>query len=148
MCGIAGKIYFDKQRKVTLNELKSMTDVIMHRGPDDEGHYLNNNVGLGFRRLSIIDLKTGHQPLANFDDTLWITFNGEVYNFKEERKKLEKRGYKFKTNTDTEVIVNLYQEYGENCVEQRSSRASYGASTRYQRPGWTGGSRPRGAAEG
>ena len=94
-----------------------MTDVIYHRGPDDEGHYLNNNVGLGFRRLSIIDLHTGHQPLANFDNNIWITFNGEVYNFKEERAALEKKGYKFRTNTDTEVIVNLYQEYGEKCVD-------------------------------
>ncbi len=117
MCGIAGKIFFDRDRKMSLNELKRMSDVITHRGPDDEGHYINNNVGLGFRRLSIIDLKTGHQPLANANDTLWITFNGEVYNFKEQRSALEKKGYQFKTNTDTEVIVNLYQEYGENCVD-------------------------------
>ena len=117
MCGITGKIYFDKDRKVALSELKQMSDVITHRGPDDEGHYINKNVGLGFRRLSIIDLYTGHQPLSNHNDTLWITFNGEVYNFKEQRAALEKKGYQFKTNTDTEVIVNLYQEYGENCVD-------------------------------
>ena len=117
MCGIAGKIFFDKNRKISSSELKTMTDIIHHRGPDDEGHYLNENIGLGFRRLSIIDLHTGHQPLSNADDTLWITFNGEVYNFKEKRTELEKKGYSFKTNTDTEVIVNLYQEYGENCVD-------------------------------
>ena len=117
MCGITGKIYFDKNREVTFNELKSMTDVIKYRGPDDEGHYINNNVGLGFRRLSIIDLKTGHQPLSNIDGSIWITFNGEIYNFKELRLELEKKGYQFKTNTDTEVIVTLYQEYGENCVD-------------------------------
>lgn len=117
MCGITGKIYFDKNRRISLNELKGMTDVIRHRGPDDEGHYINENVGLGFRRLSIIDLKTGHQPLSNHDNTLWITFNGEIYNFKEQRSSLENKGYTFKTNTDTEVIVNLYQEYGERCVE-------------------------------
>ncbi|QCX39127.1 asparagine synthase (glutamine-hydrolyzing) [Aureibaculum algae] len=117
MCGIAGKIFFDENRTVSLNELKKMSDVIKHRGPDDEGHYYNNNVGLAFRRLSIIDLHTGHQPLSNFEGTLWITFNGEVYNFKENRIALEKKGYKFRTNTDTEVIVNLYQEYGENCVD-------------------------------
>ena len=117
MCGITGKIYFDKNRRISLNELKGMTDVIRHRGPDDEGHYINENVGLGFRRLSIIDLKTGHQPLSNHDNTLWITFNGEIYNFKEQRSLLEKKVYKFKTNTDTEEIVNLYQEYGERCVE-------------------------------
>lgn len=117
MCGITGKIFFDKNRDVSLKELKNMSDVIKHRGPDEEGHYINKNVGLGFRRLSIIDLHTGHQPLSNYNDTLWITFNGEVYNFKENRKALEKKGYTFKTNTDTEVIVNLYQEYGEKCVD-------------------------------
>ncbi len=117
MCGIAGKIYFEKEREISLNELKKMTDVIYHRGPDDEGHYINNNVGLGFRRLSIIDLHTGHQPLANQDESLWITFNGEIYNYQELRIDLEKKGYQFKTNTDTEAIVNLYQEYGEKCVD-------------------------------
>ena len=117
MCGITGKLYFDKERKVSLEELTRMTDVITHRGPDDKGYYINNNVGLGFRRLSIIDLKTGHQPLSNNDEKLWITFNGEIYNYKEIRSGLEKKGYKFKTNTDTETIVNLYEEYGENCVD-------------------------------
>ena len=117
MCGITGKVYFDKNKKVNANELKSMADVIRHRGPDDEGYYIDENVGLGFRRLSIIDLKTGHQPLSNSNDTIWITFNGEIYNFKELRYTLEKKGYQFKTNTDTEVIINLYQEYGEKCVD-------------------------------
>ncbi|NNC69328.1 MAG: asparagine synthase (glutamine-hydrolyzing), partial [Flavobacteriaceae bacterium] len=116
MCGITGKIYFSNEKNVSSHELEEMTNVIRHRGPDDEGYYLNANVGLGFRRLSIIDLKTGHQPLANHDNSIWITFNGEVYNFQEQRESLEKKGYQFKTNTDTEVIVNLYQEYGENCV--------------------------------
>tara|TARA_R110002073_G_scaffold72537_1_gene177541 strand:- start:550865 stop:552721 length:1857 start_codon:yes stop_codon:yes gene_type:complete len=117
MCGITGKIFFEKDRKVSLDELKGMTNVIAHRGPDDVGFYLNENVGLGFRRLSIIDLKTGHQPLSNSNETLWITFNGEIYNYKELRSDLEKKGYRFKTNTDTETIVNLYQEYGEHCVD-------------------------------
>ncbi len=117
MCGITGKIYFSKEKNVSSNELEGMTDVIKHRGPDDKGYYLNANVGLGFRRLSIIDLKTGHQPLSNYNNSLWITFNGEVYNFQEQRASLVKKGYQFKTNTDTEVIVNLYQEYGENCVD-------------------------------
>ena len=117
MCGIAGKIYFEKERKISLEELKSMTDIILHRGPDDEGHYINSNVGLGFRRLSIIDLHTGHQPLSNQDKSIWITFNGEIYNYKELRATLEKKGYSFKTNTDTETIVYLYQEYGEKCVD-------------------------------
>ncbi len=117
MCGITGKIYFDREIVVSSDELKRMTGVIEHRGPDDEGYYIKANVGLGFRRLSIIDLKTGHQPLSNYNESLWITFNGEIYNFKEQRSILEKKGYKFKTNTDTEVIVNLYEEYGDKCVQ-------------------------------
>ena len=117
MCGITGKLFFDPRRPVDPTELKKMTDVIRHRGPDDEGYYVKNNVGLGFRRLSIIDLKGGHQPLSNLSGNLWITFNGEIYNFRELRADLIKQGYKFKTQSDTEVIVNLYAEYGENCVD-------------------------------
>ncbi len=117
MCGITGKIYFDKNQKVSLNELNRMTYMIKHRGPDDKGYYINENVGLGFRRLSIIDLKTGHQPMSNHEETIWITFNGEIYNFKELRSELRNKGYRFKTHTDTEVIVHLYQEYGEKCVD-------------------------------
>ena len=117
MCGIAGKIYFDPSRKIDITELKKMTNTISHRGPDDEGYYIEDNVGLGFRRLSIIDLTTGHQPLKDYSGRYWIIFNGEVYNFKEERVKLIKKGYVFKTSSDTEVIVNLYAEYKEKCLE-------------------------------
>ena len=117
MCGITGKLLFDVQGQVDLNDLKLMTDSIYHRGPDDEGHYVMNNVGLGFRRLSIIDVSHGHQPLSNYNKTIWITFNGEIYNFNELRFDLIKQNYIFKTNSDTEVIVNLYEEYGENCVD-------------------------------
>lgn len=117
MCGITGKLYFDYHHKVKTEGLKKMTDSIIHRGPDDEGHFIDNNVGLGFRRLSIIDLKTGHQPLCDNSERYWITFNGEVYNFKELRKDLQKKGYVFRTNTDTEVIVNLFAEYKEKCVD-------------------------------
>lgn len=117
MCGIAGKLFFNSQRNVEMNDLKRMTDAIYHRGPDDEGHYIKDNVGLGFRRLSIIDVSHGHQPLPNFNKTIWITFNGEIYNFQELRADLIKRNYIFHTNSDTEVIVNLYEEYGESCVD-------------------------------
>jgi asparagine synthase (glutamine-hydrolysing) len=117
MCGIAGKINFDKSNKIEMEELKRMTDSITHRGPDDEGHYIDNNVGLGFRRLSIIDLKTGHQPLSNSNNSLWITFNGEIYNYKQLRTELEKKGKSFKTETDTEVILLLYEEYGIKCLD-------------------------------
>ena len=117
MCGITGKIYFDSSRKIDSTELKKMTNTISHRGPDDEGYFIEDNVGLGFRRLSIIDLTTGHQPLKDYSGRYWIIFNGEVYNFKQERVKLLKKGYVFKTSSDTEVIVNLYAEYKEKCLE-------------------------------
>jgi len=116
MCGITGIVYFDKDRFVDPAVLKTMTDTLLHRGPDDEGYYIHENVGLGFRRLSIIDLNLGHQPLCNAPETIWIVFNGEIYNFRELRSSLEKIGYVFRTNSDTEVIVNLYQEYGDDCV--------------------------------
>lgn len=117
MCGIAGVVYSDPLRSVDQMELTRMTEVIEHRGPDDEGYYINQNVGLGFRRLSIIDLSSGHQPLANEDNSIWIVFNGEIYNFKELRNDLKKRGHVFKTKTDTEVIVHLYEDHGVDCVE-------------------------------
>ena len=117
MCGIAGKLYFDPSKVVEKSILKEMTDSIIHRGPDDEGHLIIDNIGMGFRRLSIIDLNLGKQPLSNYGKTLWITFNGEIYNYKELRKDLEKKKYKFRTNSDTEVIVNLYEEYGYNCLK-------------------------------
>ena len=93
-----------------------MADAIAHRGPDDEGYYASGPVGLGFRRLSIIDLHTGHQPIANEDGTVWIVFNGEIYNFQELREQLLAKGHKFTSKTDTEVIVHLYEEYGADCV--------------------------------
>ena len=117
MCGITGKVYLSKDRFIDPNELKLMADGIQHRGPDDEGFYINQNVGLGFRRLSIIDLNTGHQPLSDTADTMWIVFNGEIYNFIEQREMLVRKGYQFKTKTDTEVILKLYEEYGVNCLQ-------------------------------
>lgn len=95
-----------------------MADAIAHRGPDDEGFYMSGPLGLGFRRLSIIDLATGHQPLSNEDGTVWIVFNGEIYNYQELRSALQGKGHIFKTQTDTEVIVHLYEEFGEGCVEK------------------------------
>src|SRR6478736_5029148 len=116
MCGITGKIFFDKERKVDPAVLKNMSDAIRHRGPDDEGFFIEGNVGLGFRRLSIIDLVTGDQPMANEDETIWIVFNGEIYNYVELRKELIARGHVFRSQTDTEVIIHLYEEFGPECV--------------------------------
>ena len=118
MCGICGKLNFDRGASVSPSLLKSMAETIHHRGPDDDGYYVSGPVGLGFRRLSIIDLNTGHQPISNEDGTVWIVFNGEIYNYQELRQSLLGKGHIFKTKTDTEVIVHLYEELGESCVEK------------------------------
>lgn len=118
MCGICGKLEFDPEAKVAPDLVKRMADAIVHRGPDDDGYYVKGHVGLGFRRLSIIDLSGGHQPLANEDETIWIVFNGEIYNYQELRALLLTKGHVFRTQSDTEVIVHLYEEYGRDCVEK------------------------------
>ena len=117
MCGIAGVVYLKRDRRIEPDVLKRMADVIRHRGPDDEGYYIQQNVGLAFRRLSIIDLSTGHQPLSNHDDSIHLIFNGEIYNYQEHREALKQKGYQFKTTTDTEVILHLYEEYGTKCLQ-------------------------------
>src|SRR4030067_1618416 len=118
MCGIAGKIYLGGG-EVTEKNLKEMLVKIVHRGPDDWGIYTSqdNKIGLANRRLAIIDLtKAGHQPM-NYRDRFWITYNGEVYNFLEQRQKLETQVYRFFSNTDTEVVLTLYDKYGKKCLE-------------------------------
>jgi asparagine synthase (glutamine-hydrolysing) len=118
MCAIAG-IYNNRTREpVSPRLIKAMTDKMVHRGPDDEGVHCMGAVGLGHRRLSIIDLAGGHQPLANEDKTVWIVFNGEIYNFGELHDELVTKGHVFKTKSDTEVIVHLYEEEGENCFRR------------------------------
>ena len=118
MCGICGKLNFDRDTPVSPALIRRMAASIEHRGPDDDGYYVSGPVGLGFRRLSIIDLALGHQPLSNEDGTVWITFNGEIYNYQELRTFLLTRGHQFKTGSDTEVIVHLYEELGEGCLEK------------------------------
>lgn len=116
MCGITG--FYQNHPVADKKILKKMNDRIIHRGPDDEGFYYTGKVGLAARRLSIIDLKTGHQPLSSQSGRCWITYNGEVYNFFELREELIAKGYKFRTKCDTEVIVNMYEEYGEEFVNK------------------------------
>jgi asparagine synthase (glutamine-hydrolysing) len=116
MCGIAGIMSLDG-RPVAPEEVRAMCAAIVHRGPDDEGLFVGSGVALGMRRLSIIDLHTGHQPLTNEDGSVWVVFNGEIYNFPLLRRRLEQRGHQFKTNTDTEVIVHLYEDYGADLVD-------------------------------
>ena len=115
MCGICGVTYHEKDREVSEAQIKAMCDVVRHRGPDDQGWYVKGNVGIGMRRLSIIDLTTGHQPIGNEDGSVWIVFNGEIYNYQDLRAELETKGHKFRTNSDTEAIVHAYEEYGEDC---------------------------------
>jgi asparagine synthase (glutamine-hydrolysing) len=119
MCGIAGKIYFDRERSVNPQELRAMANTLIHRGPDGEGLWVNENIGLAHRRLAIIDLSdVANQPMCNEDRSVWITFNGEIYNFRELKQELEKLGHAFRTHSDTEVIIHAYEEYGRRCLEK------------------------------
>src|ERR1022692_4454142 len=118
MCAICGKIIFDKNAVVEPGLLEGMLNTVRHRGPDDEGIYTSSRIGLGHRRLSIIGLSTGHQPLCNEDGSIWITFNGEIYNYRQLRSDLVAKGHVFATETDTEVIVHLYEELGVNCLSE------------------------------
>ncbi len=118
MCGIAGIVSADAADTINPALIHQMCETIVHRGPDDEGIFTKNGTGLGMRRLSIIDLAGGHQPVFNEDRSIWVVFNGEIYNFLELRPKLESRGHRFSTNADTEVIVHLYEEMGAGCVNE------------------------------
>jgi asparagine synthase (glutamine-hydrolysing) len=118
MCGIAGAVSATRESDITEALVRHMCDQIIYRGPDDEGIYVADGAGLGMRRLSIIDVSGGHQPVFNEDRSAWIVFNGEIYNFPELRPELEKRGHRFYTRTDTEVIIHLYEEMGAECVQK------------------------------
>jgi asparagine synthase (glutamine-hydrolysing) len=127
MCGIVGKYNFKTGETVSTHLMKGMCDRISYRGPDDSGIYVDGSIGLGHRRLSIIDLSAaGHQPMASADGCLWITFNGEIYNFKTLRIDLIEKGYSLKSECDTEVIIYLYQEYGEECLKYLRGMFAFG----------------------
>ncbi len=117
MCGICGIFHRDRMRRVEREKLAEMNQRIVHRGPDDDGFFVEGNVGLAMRRLSIIDIQTGHQPITNEDENLWIVYNGELYNHQELRKDLEARGHHYRTKSDTETIIHLFEEYGRDCVK-------------------------------
>jgi asparagine synthase (glutamine-hydrolysing) len=118
MCGIAGKFNFDRTRPIDRERLTAMTSVVAHRGPDADGFFVGAGIGLGHRRLSIIDLSSGDQPLTSEDGTIWVVFNGEIYNFAEIRTELESLGHRFRTRTDTEVIVHGYEQWGDRAVDR------------------------------
>src|SRR5258707_6902685 len=120
MCGIFGVLNFGSSATpVDEPTLRGMADPMAHRGPDADGYYVSpdHQLGLGFRRLSIVDLTTGDQPMSNEDDSLWLVFNGEIYNHADQRPHLEARGHRFRSRCDAEVILHLYVEYGPDCVD-------------------------------
>jgi asparagine synthase (glutamine-hydrolysing) len=112
MCGICGQFNFIRHEPANSDTIQRMSQTILHRGPDDEGYFLSGSVELGFRRLSIIDLAGGHQPMSDAEETVWVIFNGEIYNYKELQTELRSKGHRFRTNSDTEVIVHGYKEWG------------------------------------
>jgi asparagine synthase (glutamine-hydrolysing) len=116
MCGICGQFNFSSSAPVVFEDIVGMTRTMPHRGPDDEGFYVSGSIGLGFRRLSIIDLGAGRQPMADAEESVWVVFNGEIYNFPEVRRELEASGHRFRTNSDTEVIVHGYKQWGDDVL--------------------------------
>ncbi len=124
MCGITGGTWTDPSRQVSRDTLAEMVRTLRHRGPDSDGIYykdLDENgpgVALGFRRLAVIDLQDGMQPISNEDNTVWMVFNGEIYNYLELRPELERQGHRFRTRSDSEVIVHLYEQLGTDCFQR------------------------------
>src|SRR6185437_8440980 len=125
MCGICGKLNFAHDAPISAESLRRMLAPIKHRGPDAEGIYTSGPIGLGHKRLKIIDLATGKQPMCNEDGSVWVTYNGEVYNYKELTSYLVGKGHHFKSVSDTEVIVHLYEEFGEECVKHLRGMFSF-----------------------
>jgi len=117
MCGICGFINFSRDEPADRSVLEGMRDILRHRGPDDAGLYIDGPVALGHRRLSIIDLGGGHQPMSNEDGTVWIIFNGEVYNYIELRRSFLEGRHRFRSTGDTEVMIHLYEDLGADCVK-------------------------------
>ena len=133
MCGIVGILALDPREHVDPERLRRMRDALRHRGPDGEGLHVDGPLGLGHRRLAIVDVEGGHQPMANEDGTAWITFNGEIYNHASLRPGLVARGHVYRTRSDTETILHLYEEEGDRCVERLSGMFAFAV--------WDGGKR-------
>ena len=125
MCGIAGIVNLGHQQPISPDALRRMVSIQQHRGPDETGAYIDDSIGLAHARLSIIDLKDGTQPIHNEDKSLWIIYNGEVFNYPELRQELIRRGHKFYTTSDTEVILHLYEEKGINCVNKLNGQFAF-----------------------
>src|SRR6202035_4615100 len=116
MCGIAGIVKLDPRETVEEARLRRMRDVLRHRGPDGEGLWIDGPIGLAHRRLAIVDIAGGAQPMANGDRSAWITYNGEIYNHPQLKIELEARGHRYSTRSDTETILHIYKDEGEDCV--------------------------------
>jgi asparagine synthase (glutamine-hydrolysing) len=133
MCAIAGILKYDPRERVERSRLESMTEVQRHRGPDGEGLWIDGPVGLAHRRLAIIDVVGGHQPMTNEDDSVWIVFNGEIYNHVALRREMKRAGHRYRTKSDTETILHLYEEYGSNCVDRLQGMFAFAIWDRRQR---------------
>ncbi len=118
MCGICGQYNFESLAPVRRADIEVMTESISHRGPDDEGYFIAGPLGFGFRRLSIIDLAGGHQPMSDQEESVWVIFNGEIYNFPELKRELQSHGHVFRTNCDTEVIIHGYKQWGDEVLNR------------------------------
>ena len=125
MCGIAGIWNRESREPVDASLLHRMMDALRHRGPDDDGTYIDGDLGLANTRLSILDLQCGHQPMSNEDGSLWIVFNGEIFNHEELRSDLLARGHRFQTRSDTEVILHMYAERGDDCVSSFNGQFAF-----------------------
>src|SRR2546422_10133471 len=133
MCGIVGILNFDAQEVVDEARLVRMRDSLRHRGPDGQGCLIDGPVGLGHRRLAIVDVAGGQQPMSNEDGNVWITYNGEIYNHAALRPSLEMLGHRYRTRSDTETIVHLYEELGERCVERLQGMFAFAVWDRARR---------------
>ena len=133
MCGICGIFHRDARRQVEQDALAGMSAQIVHRGPDGDGTFLDGNLGLAVRRLSIIDVQTGHQPITNEDQNVWIVYNGEIYNHGQLRDELEAHGHRYRTKSDTETILHLYEEYGAECVQRLRGMFAFAIWNRRER---------------
>src|SRR5436853_385123 len=133
MCGIFGIVEVDPGRPVSREALERMGKVLVNRGPDGGGIHRDGPLGIGMTRLSIIDLESGDQPMANEDQSIWVVFNGEIYNYRELTSELKQRGHRFSTRSDTEVLVHLFEEQRENCVERLRGMFAFAIWDRSQR---------------
>ncbi len=143
MCGITGILNLSNDAPISELTLRQMLGMIRHRGPDGFGIYIDDQAGLGSARLSIIDLSGGDQPMTNEDGTLWIVFNGEIFNYIELRPQLEERGHHFSTSSDTEVILHLYEDYGPECLQYLNGQFAIAIWDKRQRSLFSG-TRPPG----